>query len=61
LSGFAGPIAIQGYFPCCSGGRADAANTTLARRFVDEVINAHDLDAALTELVAEDVVEQNLA
>ena len=31
----------------------------LARRFVDEVINAHDLDAALLELVAEDFVEQN--
>jgi steroid delta-isomerase-like uncharacterized protein len=32
---------------------------TLAQRFVDEVINAHDLDAALTKLVAEDFVEQN--
>ncbi|MDQ1630346.1 MAG: hypothetical protein QOG60_1355 [Frankiaceae bacterium] len=52
---------MWGYFPCCSGGPANAANTTLARRFVDEVTNAHDLDAALTELVAEDVVEQNLA
>jgi steroid delta-isomerase-like uncharacterized protein len=40
-------------------GAASAANRALARRFVDEVINAHDLDAALTELVAEDFVEQN--
>jgi steroid delta-isomerase-like uncharacterized protein len=32
---------------------------TLARRFVDEVINARDLDAALTELVAEGFIEQN--
>jgi steroid delta-isomerase-like uncharacterized protein len=32
---------------------------TLAQRFADEVINAQDLDAALTELVAEDFVEQN--
>jgi steroid delta-isomerase-like uncharacterized protein len=32
---------------------------TLAQRFVDEVINAHDLDAALTELVADDFVEHN--
>jgi steroid delta-isomerase-like uncharacterized protein len=32
---------------------------TLAQRFVDEVINAQDLQAALTELVAEDFVEQN--
>ncbi|MGV1009643.1 MAG: ester cyclase [Dermatophilaceae bacterium] len=32
---------------------------TLAQRFVDEVINARDLDAALAELVAEDFVEQN--
>lgn len=32
---------------------------TLAQRFVDEVINAQDLDAALIELVAEDFVEQN--
>ena len=31
----------------------------LAQRFVDEVINAHDVDAALTELVVEDFVEQN--
>lgn len=30
----------------------------LAQRFVDEVLNAHDLDAALVELVAEDFVEQ---
>jgi steroid delta-isomerase-like uncharacterized protein len=36
-----------------------AALKTLAQRFVDEVINAHDLDGALTELVAEDFVEQN--
>ena len=32
---------------------------TLARRFTDEVLNAHDLDHALTELVAEDFIEQN--
>lgn len=32
---------------------------TLAQRFVDEVINAQDLGAALTELVTEDFVEQN--
>jgi steroid delta-isomerase-like uncharacterized protein len=32
---------------------------TLAQRFIDEVINAHDLDTALTELVAKDFVEQN--
>jgi steroid delta-isomerase-like uncharacterized protein len=32
---------------------------TLAQRFIDEVINAHDLDSALIELVAEDFVEQN--
>jgi steroid delta-isomerase-like uncharacterized protein len=39
---------------------ADAdALRTLAQRFVDEVINAQDLDVALTELVAEDFVEQN--
>jgi steroid delta-isomerase-like uncharacterized protein len=31
----------------------------LGQRFVDEVINAHDLDGALTELVAEDFVELN--
>jgi steroid delta-isomerase-like uncharacterized protein len=31
----------------------------LAQRFADEVINAHDLDDALTELVAEDFVELN--
>jgi steroid delta-isomerase-like uncharacterized protein len=33
-------------------------NKALDRRFVDEVLNQHDLDA-LTELVAEDFVEQN--
>ena len=32
---------------------------TLSRRFVDEVLNDHDLDAALADLVAEDFVEQN--
>jgi steroid delta-isomerase-like uncharacterized protein len=32
---------------------------TLARRFVDEVVNAQDLGAALDGLVAEDFVEQN--
>jgi steroid delta-isomerase-like uncharacterized protein len=32
---------------------------TLARRFTDEVINAHDVGAPLTELVVEDFVEQN--
>lgn len=31
----------------------------LSRRFVDEVINAHDLGAPLTELVVEDFVELN--
>jgi steroid delta-isomerase-like uncharacterized protein len=31
----------------------------LAHRFLDEVLNGHDLDGALTELVAEDFVEQN--
>jgi steroid delta-isomerase-like uncharacterized protein len=31
----------------------------LAQRFADEVINAHNLDDALTELVAEDFVELN--
>ncbi len=31
----------------------------LARRFADEVINAHDLGPALAELVAEDFVEEN--
>ena len=31
----------------------------LLHRFVDEVINGHDLDRALTELVAEGFVEQN--
>jgi steroid delta-isomerase-like uncharacterized protein len=32
---------------------------TLDQRFVDEVINGRDLGAALTELVAEDFVEEN--
>jgi steroid delta-isomerase-like uncharacterized protein len=32
---------------------------TLAQRFADEIINGRDLDGALTELVAEDFVEQN--
>ncbi len=32
---------------------------TLARRFIDDVINAQDLDGALIDLVAEDFVEQN--
>ena len=32
---------------------------TLAQRFTDDVINAKDLDGALTEMVAEDFVEQN--
>jgi steroid delta-isomerase-like uncharacterized protein len=31
----------------------------LVRRFTDEVLNGHDLDNALTELVAEDFLEQN--
>ena len=31
----------------------------LAQRFTDEVINAHDVGAPLTELVFEDFVEQN--
>lgn len=31
----------------------------LVRRFTDEVLNGHDLDDALTQLVAEDFVEQN--
>jgi steroid delta-isomerase-like uncharacterized protein len=31
----------------------------LAQRFADDVINARDLDNALTELVVEDFVEQN--
>jgi steroid delta-isomerase-like uncharacterized protein len=31
----------------------------LAQRFADEIINAQDLDGALTELVVEDFVEQN--
>jgi steroid delta-isomerase-like uncharacterized protein len=33
--------------------------TTLAQRFTDEVINAHDVGAPLTALVVEDFVEQN--
>jgi predicted ester cyclase len=37
---------------------ADALRA-LSRRFVDEVINAHDLGAPLTELVVEDFVELN--
>jgi steroid delta-isomerase-like uncharacterized protein len=32
---------------------------SLLHRFVDEVLNGHDLDGALTELVREDFVEQN--
>src|SRR5690348_16379628 len=32
---------------------------TFAQRFADDVINARDLDGALTELVAEDFVEEN--
>jgi steroid delta-isomerase-like uncharacterized protein len=32
---------------------------TLAQRFTDDVINAQDLDGALTEMVVEDFVEQN--
>ena len=32
---------------------------TFAQRFADDVINARDLDGALTELVVEDFVEQN--
>jgi steroid delta-isomerase-like uncharacterized protein len=32
---------------------------TLAQRFTDEVLNAHDVGAPLTELVAEDFVEEN--
>jgi steroid delta-isomerase-like uncharacterized protein len=32
---------------------------TLLHRFVDDVLNGHDLDGALTELVVEDFVEQN--
>lgn len=32
---------------------------TLAQRFADDIINARDLDGALTDLVAEDFVEQN--
>jgi steroid delta-isomerase-like uncharacterized protein len=37
----------------------DEAVRALLHRFVDEVINGRDLDRALTELVAEDLVEQN--
>jgi steroid delta-isomerase-like uncharacterized protein len=36
-----------------------AAVRTLVHRFTDEVLNGHDLDDALTELVALDFVEQN--
>lgn len=32
---------------------------TLAQRFTDEVINAQDLEGALSEMVVEDFVEQN--
>jgi steroid delta-isomerase-like uncharacterized protein len=32
---------------------------TLVRRFTDEVLNGHDLDGALTDLVDEDFVEHN--
>src|SRR3954451_7926269 len=32
---------------------------SVAQRFIDEVLNAHDLGSALTELVAEDFFEQN--
>ena len=35
------------------------ATRTLLRRFVDDVLNGHDLDGALTALVVEDFVEQN--
>jgi steroid delta-isomerase-like uncharacterized protein len=35
------------------------ATRALLHRFVDEVLNGHDLDGALTDLVAEDFVEQN--
>ena len=31
----------------------------LAQRFIDDVINARDLDGALVEMVAEDFVELN--
>jgi steroid delta-isomerase-like uncharacterized protein len=37
---------------------ADAVRS-VALRFIDEVLNAHDLGDPLTELVAEDFVEQN--
>jgi steroid delta-isomerase-like uncharacterized protein len=35
------------------------ATRKLLHRFVDDVLNGHDLDGALTVLVAEDFVEQN--
>jgi steroid delta-isomerase-like uncharacterized protein len=38
---------------------AGTSPRALAQRFTDEVLNAHDLDGALTELVTEDFVEQN--
>jgi steroid delta-isomerase-like uncharacterized protein len=44
--------------PAATAPSTDALKA-LAHRFVDEVINAHDLAAALTDLVAEDFVEQN--
>jgi steroid delta-isomerase-like uncharacterized protein len=50
---------------CTTTARPTASNAreldvkTLDQRFVDEVINGRDLDAALTELVAEDFVEEN--
>jgi steroid delta-isomerase-like uncharacterized protein len=37
---------------------ADAVRA-LVQRFTDEVLNGHDLDDALTELVAQDFLEQN--
>ena len=40
-----------------TAGNADVR--ALLHRFIDEVINGRDLDRALTELVAEDFVEQN--
>jgi steroid delta-isomerase-like uncharacterized protein len=36
-----------------------ASLKTLAQRFADEIINARDLEGALTDLVVEDFVEQN--
>ena len=36
-----------------------AATRALLSRFVDEVLNGHDLDRALDDLVVEDFVEQN--